>query len=462
MREDAGAGRRVLLSGWGRTAPTAARLARPRDLAELAELVARAPERGVIARGLGRSYGDAAQCAGGLVLDCADLDPGFRVDAAAGTVTASAGTSLDTLLRELVPRGWFPPVVPGTRHVTVGGAIAADIHGKNHHADSSFGAHLRSYTVVTGTGEVRTLRPGDGAPFWAGVGGMGLTGVITEAVVALRPVETAWMRVDTDRTPDLDATLDLMARTDGDYHHTVAWVDLLAAGARTGRSVVTRGHHAVRDDLPVRARRDPLRFAPRVLGAAPGWAPPGLLNRWTVRAFNTAWYARAPQRRRDEITPASGFFHPLDAVRGWNRLYGPRGLVQYQFAVPFGAEPVLRRVVERLSAARAASFLAVLKRFGPGTPGPLSFPQPGWTLALDLPAELSGLPVLLDTFDRWVADAGGRVYLAKDSRMHPELPARMYPRLDEWRAVRAEVDPAGVFRSDLARRLDLVGGGGSR
>ncbi|MEV5408053.1 FAD-binding oxidoreductase [Thermopolyspora sp. NPDC052614] len=440
------------LTGWGRTAPTRALLVSPRDAADLSALVAAAPPRGLIARGLGRSYGDAAQNAGGVVVDCTALERRWSLDEAAGEVTATAGVSLDELMRALVPRGWFVPVSPGTRHVTVGGAIAADVHGKNHHVDSSFGAHLRSLTLVTADGRARVLTPGDEL-FWATVGGMGLTGLIAEATFGLVPIETSRMRVDIERTRDLDHTLEVMTATDHRYRYTVAWIDLLATGARLGRGVLTRADHARREDLPRGGRG--LDFAPAAWLAAPPYVPGGLLNRLTVRAFNQVWYGKAPRRRHGLIQPIAPFFHPLDFVRDWNRIYGPRGFVQYQFAVPFGAEDTLRRVVSRLSADGVVSFLTVLKRFGAGTPGPLSFPMPGWTLALDIPAGVPGLAALLRELDEWIAAAGGRIYLAKDSRMRAELLPAMYPRLNEWRNIRNKVDPHGLFRSDLARRLDL-------
>ncbi|WP_248963529.1 FAD-binding oxidoreductase [Sphaerisporangium perillae] len=440
----------TFLTGWGRTAPTPAKLVPARTPEELAALVAKAPPRGLIARGLGRSYGDAAQNAGGMVVDVTAMRDRWSLDPATGVVTASAGMSLHDLMRALVPRGWFVPVTPGTRHITVGGAIAADVHGKNHHIDSSFGAHLRSLTLVTAGGNVHVLTPEDEL-FWATVGGMGLTGLIAEASFACVPIETSRMRVDVERTRDLDHTLEVMTATDDRYRYTVAWIDLLARGPRMGRSVLTRGDHARRDELP--AGTDPLAFAPAARLAAPPWAPNGLLNRLSVRAFNEAWYAKSRERR--VVQDLAPFFHPLDFVDGWNRVYGSRGFVQYQFVVPFGEEPALRRIVSRLSAEGVVSFLTVLKRFGPGTPGMLSFPLPGWTLALDIPSGQAGLAGLLREFDEWVAEAGGRVYLAKDSRMRAELLPAMYPRLAEWRKIRDSADPAGVFRSDLARRLSL-------
>jgi len=449
--------RRALLTGWGRTNPSPATVVRPRTTAELAAVLRSAADgRGAVARGLGRCYGDAAQNAGGLVVDCADLNPGFRLDADAGTVTAAAGTSLDALLRHLLPRGFFLPVTPGTRQVTVGGAVAADVHGKNHHADSSFGAHLRSLTLVTPDGAVRRVGPDREADlFWATVGGMGLTGVVTEATFTVLPVATSRMRVDTDRVTDLDAALALLAESDRTHRYSVCWVDLLARGRSLGRGVLTRARHAAVADLPPAARRDPLRHRPGPALRVPRRVPPHLLNTATVRAFNAAYHARAPRRRRGEIQEAAAFFHPLDALRDWNRLYGPRGLVQYQFAVPFGEEGALRRIAERLAARGAPSFLAVLKRFGPGVPAPLSFPRPGWTLAVDLPADLPGLDGLLTGFDELVLAAGGRVYLAKDSRAAASAVHAMYPDLDRWRRVRDRVDPDRVLVSDLSRRLGL-------
>ncbi|MEW1924668.1 FAD-binding oxidoreductase [Streptomyces sp. NPDC088360] len=444
----------VSVSGWGRTAPSTARLIRPRSPEEAVAALQACGERGGIARGLGRAYGDAAQNAGGSVLDMTGMDRVHAIDADAGTVLCDAGVSLHRLMEVLLPLGWFVPVTPGTRYVTVGGAIGADIHGKNHHGSGSFSRHVMAVELLTADGEVRAVERGS-ALFDATAGGMGLTGVILAATLQLQPVETSLMTVDTERATDLD---DLMARltaTDHRYRYSVAWIDLLARGASMGRSVLTRGDHAPLDALPARARRTPLAFRPGQLPSAPRFLPEGLLGRKSVGLFNELWYRKAPRSRVGELQKMSTFFHPLDGVPHWNRVYGRGGFVQYQFVVGYGKEESLRRIVRRISDRGCPSFLAVLKRFGEGDPGWLSFPMPGWTLALDIPANLPGLGAFLDELDEEVAASDGRVYLAKDSRLRPEMLAAMYPRLDDFRALRADLDPRGLFRSDLSRRLAL-------
>ena len=448
---------RRLLTGWGRTAPTAADVVAPTDADGLAAAVAEAPARGLIGRGLGRSYGDAAQNSGGRVVDLTAVDQPLRLDPEAGTVTASAGLSLDRLMRELVPRGWFVPVTPGTRQVTVGGAFAADIHGKNHHVDGSWCDHVDAVTIHRPADGRTVLTPrADAEGFWAAAGGMGLTGTIEQATIRLQPIETGRLLVDTDRTADLDETLDLLASGDEHYRYSVAWLDTLAQGGRLGRGVLTRGDTAPLDALDEGDRRDPLQFESGPVAPALPWAPAGLVSRWTIRAFNGLWYRKAPRRRRDEVQSIGAFFHPLDIAEEWNRLYGRPGFLQWQTLVPFGSEDLLRHILERMSNAGLPSFLSVLKRFGPGNEGPLSFPAPGWTLALDLPASGAVLGPLLDELDQEVAAVGGRVYLAKDSRLDADLVPVMYPRLDEWRGHQRRVDPDGLLRSDLGRRLRLV------
>jgi decaprenylphospho-beta-D-ribofuranose 2-oxidase len=453
-------GEREMVSGWGRNPVSASHVVRPSSPDELAMSVKAAGPRGAIARGLGRAYGDSAMNAGGLVVSSTGVSGLLELDQRAATARVLAGTSIDSLLRQIVPQGWFVPVTPGTRHVTIGGAIAADVHGKDHHATGSFGAHVRSMVLALPDGTRRTLTPG-GEPdeFWATCGGMGLTGTVVEATIDLHPIETSLLRVDSDRVPDLDTLLTLLSEGGRKHRYSVAWVDFLARGPSLGRSVLTQGDFAAVDDLPQGRRepREPLAYDPLRPVPAPPFIPNGVLNRLSIAAFNELWYRKAPRRRRDELQSITKFFYPLDLVDGWNRMYGSRGFLQWQCVLPFGHEDVLREIVEALATHRAPSFLAVLKYFGEADPGPLSFPGPGWTLALDVPTTDPGLAPLLDRLDERVVECGGRIYLAKDSRMRPELLPAMYPRLDEWRATRDRLDPDRRLASDLSRRLGLLG-----
>jgi decaprenylphospho-beta-D-ribofuranose 2-oxidase len=292
--------------------------------------------------------------------------------------------------------------------------------------------------------------------FWATAGGMGLTGVVTEATLQLQPVESAQMVVDTERTVDLDDCMTRMLDTDNRYRYSVAWIDCLASGKHLGRSVLTRGNHAALDDLKRADRSGASLFAPRTRMRLPPWIPNGLVNGLSTRAFNELWFNKAPRERRDQIQTITAFFHPLDAVLDWNRIYGTDGFVQYQFVVPYGAEEVVRNVLERLSAQRCASFLAVLKRFEHDSRAMLGFPTSGWTLAFDVPASGAGIASLLDGLDDLVVEAGGRVYLTKDARLRAELVPEMYPQIDRWREIRSSLDPRHVFSSDMDRRLKLT------
>jgi decaprenylphospho-beta-D-ribofuranose 2-oxidase len=404
---------------------------------------------GMIARGLGRSYGDAAQLADGVVLDTTQLK-GIELDREQGIATAQAGTTIGELLAQLVPAGWVVPVVPGTQHVTVAGAIASDIHGKNHGSVGTFGGHVRAIGLLTAAGEVLELAPGDERGlFDVTIGGMGLTGVILWARFVLRAVSTPLLAVDTDRAATLDEVLELLSAPGGS--HRVAWLDLLCS--RPGRGVVTRAEH-----LPASAAPPAGRAAATVAARArvPACWPGGLLRPSTARTFNELWFRRAPVRRRGEVQGFGAHMFPLDVLDAWPRLYGRAGFLQYQLVVPLGQERVLQAVIDHLRRERVPCYLAVLKDFGPANQAPLSFPIAGWTLALDLPRSAPDLYPALERCDALVAEAGGRVYLTKDARLRPETVRAMYPRLDEWRAVRDRADPERVWRSDLALRTGLV------
>lgn len=442
-----------LLTGWGRTCPSLARVQSCSSTEAVQQTVRSAGARGVLARGLGRSYGDAAQSGGGTVLDLHAFDE-ISYDLASGTVSAGAGASLDSVMKAIVPAGAFVPVTPGTRMVTVGGAISSDVHGKNHHVDGTFGAHVQALTLVDGSGEVRELRPdGDtAAQFWATIGGMGLTGVITQATFDVIPITSSLISVDTQRANDLDEVMSAMVAGDDKYRYTVAWIDTMSQSAR---GVITSGDHAPIDQLSAKQRTHALAFEPKAIATAPPIFPSGLLNKLTIRAFNEAWFRKAPKSQSGDLQSISAFFHPLDGVQDWNRIYGPRGFLQYQCVVPDSASHLIRVALDKLRDVGAPSFLTVLKRFGPANPAPLSFPQQGWTLAADVPAGVEGLGQALDDLDHLIAEAGGRLYLAKDSRQSPQMFARTYPRLSEWQQVRDQLDPRGVFTSDLARRLSI-------
>ena len=463
VRDDGSA----LLTGWGRTAPSRAAVVGIAPRADALTFIEQScPERGgassrargVIARGLGRAYNDSAQNAGGVVAILDDAGAEIAIDPGTGLASVRAGTSLGQLIEAAVPLGWFVPISPGTRHVTMGGAIAADAHGKNHHRLGSIGSHVASIELDSPSG-ARHLTPDSSSAetvseFWATVGGMGLTGVIRAATLQLIPVETRLMRVDTHRVANLDDLLALLAEDES--HYSVAWVDALARGASLGRAVVTSGDHATRLDLPSGAVDDgrPYSFAKAV--PLPHFAVNSVRPSVT-RAFNELWFRKAPRRRVGELQSIASYFHPLDGLANWNRLYGRAGFLQWQCVVPLGAERVVQRVLERFSNEGLAAPVVVLKRLGAASLGPLSFAMPGWTLSVDVAAGANGAPELLDELDEAVVNAHGRLYLAKDSRMRAVHLSAMYPRLEEWRAVRDALDPNQVMQSDLARRLDLCG-----
>jgi decaprenylphospho-beta-D-ribofuranose 2-oxidase len=374
-----------------------------------------------------------------------------------GIAVVDAGVSLDQLLRTAVRFGLWLPVMPGTRQVTVGGAIAFDVHGKNHHTAGSFGNHVRSLDLLTADGELRTLTPGgtDRDLFWATVGGMGLTGIVVGATLVLRKVETAYFMVDGDRTTDLDETIAFYSDgRDDSYDYSMAWFDSMSTDVRLGRAAFSRGSIATVDQLPAKLRRDPLRFDAPQLVTLPDVFPNGLANKITFGMISKLWYYKTPKRTRGQIQNLTAFYHPLDLIGEWNRAYGSRGFLQYQCLLPFERDDQLREIIRRVGGSGQVSFLNVLKRMGAANPAPLSFPRPGWTITMDFPIG-PGLDRLVGDLDSMVLEADGRLYLAKDSRMTPRMLERMYPRLDEWRKIRDTVDPDRIFISDQARRLEI-------
>jgi decaprenylphospho-beta-D-ribofuranose 2-oxidase len=444
------------LCGWGRTSHSRAQVITPRTTEEVAEALAQST--GAIARGAGRSYGDAAQNTGGDVLDMTALNQVISIDREQGSITAQAGATIAQMMASLAPYGLTLPVVPGTRHVTLAGAIASDIHGKNHHRDGGLARHVNALTLCTPIGDCREISPKiDPDLFYATLGGMGLTGVIVEATLKAEPLAAPWVLASTDRTDSFEQTLAVMSGEER-HRYSVAWLDLLAEDSRLGRAVVSRA-----DPWPAESAAPPSGRAhvkyPSSLSRRPSLEVPrgfpgALVRPSSLRAFNALRW-RAARREHERPLALAPYFFPLDALGAWNRLYGPGGFVQYQFVVPTDQGAQLVRCARLLRKRRLPVYLAVLKRLGREFGGPLSFPLEGWTLAADLPATAPGLMTALDELDEIVAGCGGRVYLTKDARLRPDVLAVMYPELKRFQAQRAKVDPGGALRSDLARRLGL-------
>jgi decaprenylphospho-beta-D-ribofuranose 2-oxidase len=404
-------------------------------------------------RGNGRSYGDASL--GGRMLDGRSLPEVFTLNAEKGTLTCGAGMMLDELLLRIVPEGFFLPVSPGTRLITVGGAIAADIHGKNHHVDGSISAHILEMHIVTGNGEEVVCSPEVHAElFWNTVGGMGLTGMITQATIALKRITTAYIRQQSIKCKNLSELFQRFEEN-ADATYSVAWIDLLATGDALGRSLLLLGEHEPIESLPAKYRKAPLRLHAKAKLFVPFFFPEFALSNLTVRIFNMLFYAKQFSKESESVAHYGPYFHPLDAVRDWNKIYGRRGFLQYQVVVPLeGGEARMRSIVEELSNAGVASFLAVLKRFGPGNEKSLmSFPMEGFTLALDIPRS-DAVFAVLDRIDAMVVEAGGRIYLAKDARMSAETLRATYPGLTAFQRTVAH-EGRERFTSALAERISL-------
>lgn len=403
-----------------------------------------APGQSLLPFGNGRSYGDVCLNEANALVDARQLDRFIAFDRDTGVLRCEAGVLLSEILDLVVPLGWFLPVTPGTSLATIGGAVANDVHGKNHHRAGTFGCHVRAFELLRSDGSRRLCSPNQhNEYFQATIGGLGLTGLITWVELQLRRIAGPMIDQETIRYDSLDEFFALSAESDRDFEHTVAWVDCLARDKRLGRGVFIRGNHAAAP--PEEAVRSPRRRL-----AVPASPPLSAVNRVTLRAFNAAYYHGHPAGRHASTVHYSPFFHPLDGVANWNRLYGPKGFLQYQFVVPaaHGAEAT-REILGRIARAGDGSFLAVLKEFGePASPGLLSFPQPGVTLALDFPNQGSRTLQLLNSLDAVVREAGGRLYPAKDARMRGADFRQVYPA---WTRVEALRDPR--FDSSFWRRI---------
>jgi len=444
------------LSGWGRYPTVESRVDRPEKRSALRSRVEGDGEP-VLARGAGRSYGDAALLDGSGTTVLTDrLNRMLAFDSNTGVLRAEAGVRLREILETFVSRGWFLPVTPGTKEVTLGGAVAFDIHGKNHHRDGGISNFVREIELLTADGKTVTCGPKQNEElFWATVSGAGLTGIITEVALELRPIETAHVAERILKAQDLDDAFALFKEHEPDYLYSVAWIDCLASGGSLGRSHLMFGRHATPDELPAKQRRDPLGYEPDHLARLPFDLPEGVLNEYTVKAFNQLFYARQRTRDKQEVVGIDPFFYPLDAIGDWNRMYGESGFVQFQCVLPMDESyDGLKEILSQVQESGLASFLAVLKRMGGPDGGLLTFPMKGYTLALDIPRR-DGLEPLLRDLHETVARRGGRVYLAKDAYLRPGTFREMYPALEEWLAVKRGVDPENRFTSAQAHRLGI-------
>ena len=442
------------LYGWGRMKPADTTAWYPDLPQQLPALAAMKEHGSLLARGRGRSYGDAALNSGGNTVQFEWLDRVHEFDVENGIITCEAGLTLQDIVRLVLPHGWYLPTTPGTSHPSIGGSFVCDVHGKNHHAAGSMASHVLWFELVTADGKIlRCSKEENADVFWATAGGMGMTGMVYRLSLKLTKVPSAYFDAAFIKTRNLDETMAELEAGDVDYTHTVAWLDCAAGGASMGRGEVSLGVHAPVDKLSPAQRRNRFAVKDGTWFAVPIQSPLPLVNPLTIRAFNNTYYAKRLDPRQKTVVHYSFFFYPLDVVHQWNLVYGKGGFVQYQYVVPFDRGRKVTSYALRTAQQRnQIPSLSVLKRFGAGNEGPLSFPEPGWTLAVDFPVK-PGLMKMLNEFDNVVARNGGKVYIVKDHRLSPEAFRAMYPSFDEWLKVKKRIDPDWRFQSDLSRRL---------
>ena len=433
------------LSGWGRNPVVDSIEIYSEDLEAISE-------NAVLSRGLGRAYADSALPPEGATRPLAVTTLADRIldfDAHAGVVRAEAGLSLVALHRVFLPRGWFAPVTPGTQHVTLGGMVASDVHGKNHHVAGCFGGHVRALRMRVADGRVLEVdERSEPELLLATQGGMGLTGHVLEVAFGLERVPSPWIWEESERLPDIEAVMERLCDASRSWPMTVAWVDTTARGAALGRGILMKGRWARPEEAP--ARPPLLRGGGRL--AVPFELPSGLINAWSIRALNSAWFARHGRRERKRVVHPESYFYPLDAVRNWNRAYGRRGFAQYQCVLPSSAR-LYREFLERFQRFGGSSFVSILKDCGPESEAPLSFPRLGTSIALDIPGSGERVRRLVGELNAFVIGEGGRIYLAKDAFTTADQFRAMYPRFPEWNAVRRKWDPDGRLMSAQSVRL---------
>lgn len=406
-----------------------------------------------IPRGLGRCYGDAALSE--HIIATPSLRRILAFDTTNGIIRAEAGLSINELLPIIIPQGWFMPVTPGTKFVSLGGAVAADVHGKNHHGEGSIASYIEQFHLLLPSGQRLACSPQNNADlFYASIGGMGLTGLITDISLRLKPIESSYISQDTYKAQNLSEVIALLDQYQ-DSTYNVAWIDCLTKGKQEGRSLLMVGEHAAREQLPPNMQAEALAIANKGRITVPFALPAFSLNRFTIGAFNTVYYHKQFKAHTQSLSDYDSFFYPLDIIHHWNRIYGKPGFTQYQLVIPreAGREGLLQ-ILRKVRKAGFGSFLAVLKLLGPSSDGLISFPMEGYTLTLDFPIT-KRLFALLDELDAMVLDYGGRVYLAKDVRLPADTFRKMYPRWEEFVAIRKQVDPEGKLHSLQSRRLAL-------
>lgn len=401
--------------------------------------------------GLGRSYGDCSLLEGGVYWTTEKQNSVF-IDTQNQQALCGAGVTIGELERCALNYSLFPPTVPGTEFVTIGGAVASDVHGKSHHSVGSFGNSLTEITILDASGNLKVLRPiGDSREeFWATVGGMGLTGIIVSARINLIKVESAYFNVAEVKVSSLKEMLDTISNFDSQYRYTVAWIDL--SGKFLGRGIVSGGNHSSLESLSNSMKRNPFYNKKSRKVSVPDIFPSWIINKYFVRVFNALWFSKKVKIRTQHFTK---FLHPLDSINNWNRIYGKKGFVQYQFQIPLGEECFLEEVLGELKKLGAASPLGVIKKFGPFKNGYLSFPSEGWTLAVDIPAWIRGLDQCLESLDKKLLKRGGKIYLAKDSRLSANDFQSMYEFFNDWKKVKNKMDPDCYWKSNQGKRLGL-------
>ena len=438
------------ISGWGNFPKTKAEVLCPKTGLELDEH--RETTAGQIARGAGRSYGDSSLSA--TIIESSKLATTLEFDVETGAFTCQSGKMLSTILDEIVPKGFFLPVTPGTKFVTVGGAIAADIHGKNHHVDGCFSQHVLSFKLLLANGTILNCSQTENeALFWATCGGMGLTGFILEASFQLKKIETSKIINRTIKCENLDEVIANLLKHE-DYTYSVAWIDCGTSGKSLGRSLLYLGEHATKEQAP----NDELSKyeTPNPIIGLPFNLPNWTLNKWSVKAFNALYYWKVRKKDSTAIVGFEPYFYPLDVANNWNRLYGSNGFAQYQFVIPMeGAREGMHQIMQEIVKSGQSSFLAVLKLFGEQNEGWLSFPKRGLQLALDFPINDKSLD-LMNRLDDMVMAMDGRSYLAKDSRMKKVFFEASYPKLEQFKKLKTEIDPNCKFRSLQSDRLGIT------